>query len=178
MDRVFIATFSSIVNNPEIGSEVKIEQIRAMLAELEALQATGVMAQLLTELACDGHVNPELTSRGDELFPGLDLAVDASRVRPVDLGRDYVFTKIDGLLDVKGFKAVRPDKGMRWAAKNRETHRNGWYLASGQTGCHSDGNDVALVLYGSDGRRNAHLRGVRRKWDRSYLVLAEPKGSP
>lgn len=168
-----IPALSALESNPSPVALAKLARIRVILEEPE--QIPGATTQLLAEMACDGYVNSELKTRGDELFPGLDPNADCSKVRPVDLERDYNFSEIDGILNGMGLKAVRPDKAMRWAAKNRDAHHVGWYLASGQTGRYSDGDDVALVLNGDAGGRRANLRGVQDKWRRYCHVLAEPK---
>lgn len=152
------------------GSE---EASLALLRQIEA--SLSPMKRILTELACDGFVHPELLSRGDELFPGQDPNADFSRVRPVGLGRNFTTPEIPGLLDAMGFKEVKPDKGARWAAANPDAQRKNPLLITKQVGLSSDKCEVVLVLREYNCKRRASLLHVAHKWDAGFLVLAEPK---
>ncbi len=166
----FLSRITSLLADKSPKAVATVKYILAILDDKVTIP--GGITMLMTELACDGYVNPEID---DVRFPGADAFVSTTGVRPVDIGMDWTDPGALAKLDSMGLQPVMPDKGIKWASENKDAQRKNPLVILGQKCRGSGGSVCVLVLGGSGGERNAYLRDVQSRFFRYCLVLAEPK---
>ncbi len=170
MDNSLIAQIVNLIGDPSPRAIATMRYIKAILDGEVVIP--GGMKSLLAELACDGRVNREID---DAHFPGADAFVSCVGVRPVDIGMDWLEADVFKVLDARGLKPTNPDKGLKWASKNKDVQRRNPLIIMGQKCIDGDGALCCIVLGQSVQRRRADLYMMLGRFERKYLVLAEPK---
>lgn len=169
----FLSRIASLLADTSPKAVATVKYILAILDGKVTIP--GGITMLMTELACDGYVNPEID---DAHFPGADAFVFTTGVRPVEIDMD-VWTDSEAIAYLAAMKPpmqpVNPDKGIKWAAENPDAQRKNPLVILGQKCRYSGGCVCVLVLSEYDGERRAYLDVVRLGFDRDYRVLAEPK---